>query len=327
MLDAIRFAAAAVARKDYVSGLTHFKLGNGRITGFNGRMSLSAELGVDLEAKPLASTFLAAVRAAGEETISLNMTPAGRLAVRAGKFRAFVTCDADQQRDFIQPSGDVVDLGPAFMDGIRTVAPVMGVDASRPQFMGVKLQAGSMFATNNVMIIQYWHGTDLPLDVVIPAAAVHELLRAGQPPVRVQVSPSTITFWLDENRWLLTVLQEGSTWPLDRVERVLNGPFADLPPVPEGFFDAVATLKPFLDEETTRIYVTPEGLRTSMTDGDGANVEVAVPGVTAAQPYSHRQLTILRDVADAVDWTCHPAPLRFSCTGKPMRGVMVGMRS
>lgn len=329
MLDAIRYAAAGVAKKDYVSALTHFKIQGGRITAFNGKMSLSSDIPIDIDAIPHAASFLAAVKAAGDEPISLHVTPAGRLAVRAGKFRAFVNCvpDGDQSVTYLEPQGESVDLGSSFLSGLKAVAPVMGVDASRPWAMGVKLSSKSMFASNNVMIVQFWHGAELPFDVVLPAHAVNELLRVGQEPSRVQVSANTVTFWFGEHRWLLTTVMEGTLWPLDKIEGLLDERnAAQCAPLPDGFFDGVATLEPFLDA-FGRVFVTPDGLRTSMTDGEGATVDVAMPGVPQAQPYGYKQLSILGRVATGVDWTGYPKPCKFSHKDHPLRGVIVGQRA
>ena len=51
--------------------------------------------------------------------------------------------------------------------------------------MGIKVMSGSMFATNNVMLAVYWHGADLPVDVVIPSIAVEELLRINEVPTKI----------------------------------------------------------------------------------------------------------------------------------------------
>lgn len=329
MLDAIRYAAAGVAKKDYVSALTHFRIMGGRISAFNGKMSLSSDIPVDIDVIPHAASFLAAVKAAGEDPISLHVTPTGKLAVRAGKFRAYIQCvpQEDQSVMFLEPQGESVDLGPSFLPGLRVVSPVMGVDASRAWTNGIKLSSKSMFATNNVMMVQFWHGAELPFDVVIPAHAVNELLRVGQEPSRVQVSENTVTFWFGDNRWLLTTVMEGTLWPMSKIEGVLDEPnSAECAALPDGFFDGVASLEPFLDAYG-RVFVTPDGLRTSMTDGDGANIELPMLGVPSPQPYGYKPLSILGKVATGVDWTGYPRPCKFSHKEHPLRGVIFGQRA
>lgn len=322
MLDALRFVAAAVAKKDFVPDLTHLRIRDGRISGFNGTIALSSEIDVDLDIFPHASKFMAAIKAC-PGTIALNMTPAGRLAVKSEKFRSFVDCLADESTRFPEPEGETVDLGENFMPGIRALAPAMGVDASRIWAMGIKLQNQSMFATNNVMLVEYWHGTEIPLDVVIPDVCIKELLRINENPTRVQVNDRSITFWFGEGRWLRSQLIEPHGWPIAKMEHVLSASEGEQQPFPVGFFEAVETLKPFLADAGT-VFVSPDKLSTSRTEGEGTSVDVSIPGVTDMQAYHHRQLTLLGEIAKTIDWTAYPAPCMFR--GDRLRGALVGQR-
>lgn len=323
MLDDIRFTIAAVAKKAFVQELTHFRIKDGRISGFDGRMTLSSAIGVDLDVRPNAVKFLAAVRAC-EGTITLHVTPAGKLAVRAGKFKVFIDCLPDEGHYESLPEGDNVDVGEGFLRGVRLLAPLMGVDASRPWAMGIKVAGQSMYATNNVLVGQFWHGTPFPYDVVIPARAVEELLRIGTPPTRVQVCPQSVTFWFSESRWLKTALLEGEHWPVTRFGELMdNLPGGTQMPFPPGFFDDLETLKPFLDE-TSAVYVRPNSISTARDEGVGATIEVELPGAPELQCYSYHQLTLLGSVAGWIDWSNYPKPCMFGRAGDALRGLIVG---
>lgn len=322
MLDALRFVATAVAKKDFVPALTHYKIANGRVTGFNGILALSSDIDVDLDIRPQAATLLAAIRAC-PDTISLNMTPSGKLAVRSGRFRSFVDCLPEAEQFSILPEGESVDLGERFLEGIKAIAPAMGIDASRPWAMGIRLQRQSMFATNNVMLVEYWHGAEIPFDVVIPSAAIDELLRIDEKPTRVQVTEQSISFWFGDKRWMRSVLVESSGWPTDQMTRILSRSTGEQSPLPVEFFEAVETLRPFLGEHGA-LYLSPERISTSPHDGEGSSVETLVRGVTGMQAYHHRQLTLLGEIANTIDWTAYPAPCMFMAEN--LRGALVGQR-
>lgn len=329
MLDALRFVATAVAKKDYVPALTHYRIKDGRVTGFNGTIALSSDIDVDLDIYPNATKLLAAIRAC-PGTISLNMTPAGKLAVKSGKFKSFVDCLDDQAAMFVEPEGEEIELGADFIGGIKALAPLMGIDASRPWAMGIKVQAGSMYATNNVMLAQYWHGAAIPVDVVIPAAAIEELLRINETPTRVQVgrishedAPRSISFWFGEKRWMRTSLVEGGQWPIEKVTELfqtIGGNPIDFPPT---FFEDVEKLKPFIGEHGS-LYLSPGLIGTSMNDGEGTSIEIEIPGVSEMQAYHQKHLTLLGQVADKIDWSTYPRPCAFF--GKDLRGVIIGQR-
>lgn len=322
MLDALRFVATSVAKKDYIPALTHFKIVDGRVTGFNGTISLSSDIDVDLNVFPNATKLIAAINACNE-TIALSMTPAGRLAVTSGKFRAYIDCLPEVPDVFVQPEGETIDLGSNFLPGLKAISHVMGVDASRPWAMGVKLEESSMLATNNVMIAEYWHGTRIPLDVIIPAVAVEELIRINQEPTKVQVTRNSISFWFSETRWLRSALIDPSEWPRERIGNILSRPIENQIEFGEGFFEAVEKLKPFLNEHNA-VYMTSKGVSTSSDAGTGSSVDIEVKGVTEMQAYHFQQLRILSKIAKTIDWTSYPAPCTFA--GDRLRGVLVGQR-
>ncbi len=323
MLDSLRFVASAIAKKDYVPALTHYKIRDNRVTGFNGIFALSSDIDVDLDVMPNAVKFIAAVRACPEdEAIALNVTPAGKLAVKCGKFKSYVDClPPDTVATWVEPEGEEVDLGPHFLDGIRKLAPSMGVDASRGWAMGIKLQKEFMFTTNNVMLIQYWHGTPIPFDVVIPDLAVRELIRIGEQPTKIQMTKTAISFWFGDNRWLRTNTLEGGRWPTDKLDQILsasNGPQVEFG---EGFFENLETLKPFLGDHGS-VYMTNSQLATSQYEGVGTMIEFDNPVIEGMQAYHHAQLMILGELAKTIDWTAYPRPLMF--LGDRLRGAIVG---
>lgn len=321
MLDALRFVASAVAKKDYVPELTHFKIKEERITGFNGIIGLSSDIDVNLDVCPQAAKLIAAVRAC-PETISLNMTPAGKLAVRSGKFKSFVDCLPEEPVAFVEPEGEDVSIGESFLPGLKRLAPLMGVDASRPWAMGIRLSGQSMFATNNTMFAEYWAGDAFPIDVVIPAVAIEELLRIGENPTRVQMTDRSISFWFGEKRWMRSSLVEASLWPNDKMKQLLDELRGEVTQFTDGFFDAVNKLKPFIEEAGT-VFVSPGMVATSRHDGEGTSIELTT-GVPDMQAYHHKNLLLLGEVATGCGWQNYPRPCLF--IGDRLRGAIVGQR-
>jgi hypothetical protein len=324
MLDAIRFVASAVARKDFVADLQHFKIKDSRITGYNGAMALSSDIDVDLDVQPKADKFLAAIKAC-QGTIALNVTPTGKLAIKAGKFKSFIDCLQEESPHFVLPEGEEVEVGPLFLEGLKALQPAMGIDASRPWGMGIKLAANSMFATNNVMLVEYHHGHPVPIDVVIPAAAVNEILRIGEMPTRVQTNGVSVTFWFGPKRWLRTNVINGAEWPTDKIDAIFSRISHATPvEVSISLKEAVEALKPFLEESSA---ITLDGItaRTVATEGAGASYEVALPGFEEGKlvTYGHKQLEILCEIATKVDLTLFPMPAVFF--GERLRGVVAGM--
>jgi len=325
MLDALRFTASAVAKRDIVPELTHYRLKDGRVSSFNGRIGLSAPIDLDLDILPSAVPLIHAIRACPEaEGIALNITPSGRLAVRSGPFKAFIQCLPDDGQHFaVEPQGESIDPGPHLMAGIRAIAPIMGIDASRPWCMGIRLNGPLMYATNNIVLVKYYHGSQIPLDVVIPSDAVSELLRINESPERVQVTDNSISFHFSGERWLHSQLLNRESWPHTSVERALDRSLGEQVKLPDRFAESLSVLKPFLNERGS-IYLDGTFLSTSQFEGEGASIEVVMPQITGLQAYHHHNLLLLCDVAHTIDWRSYPDPCVFQ--GPQMLGIIIGQK-
>lgn len=321
-LDALRFVIGAVARKDYEESLCHLEIRNGRAIAYGGRIAMSTPIECPFDTMPHARSLVKAVQACSSDDIKLTMTPAGRLSVKSGKFKAFVNClPPDTEMVRITPTGQYFDVSDEFMASIVALAPFMSIDASRPWAQGLRLGQFSTYATNNIILVQRWHGANFPVEVVIPADAVHELIRVGEKPVGVQVSEQTLTFYFPDKRWLCTHLIASDTgW--DRTDAIFerNTNTDGITDVPEGLYEALDTLKPFLGDRGY-VYLKGDHVATHAADGEGATVDIPV----ANGPIFHAmQLRALEKIATRINFTAYPRPVYF--TGEKLRGVIVGIR-
>lgn len=315
MLDALKFVQGAVAKKDFVQALTHFHISGGFIKGYNGSLALCSPIDLDLEVTPKAVQFIKAI-ATCKDTVQLNVTPAGRLAIKSGSFKAFVDCIDGPYPD-IQPEGEVLELDGTLLKALKVLNPFIADDASRQWARGILFRGPSAYATNNVTLVEYWLGYNFPVEVNIPEPAVRELLRIGEEPTKVQVCENSATFHYASGRWLRT--QTYSTqWP--DMGKILNRDSTQQP-FPEGFFEALVDLLPFADD-LDRVYFLGTRIATALADGLGASVDLA--GLPEQGVYNIKQLQLLEDIAETIDLSQYPAPCLFY--GDRVRGAIVGMR-
>lgn len=325
MIDELRFIAGAVAKKDYVEELTHVRIRNGWIQSFNGTISAACKIALDLDVMPEASDLLSAIRAC-DETVALSVTKTGRLSIRSGKFKCFVNClDASNEtlQSFPRPEGAFVEVTSEFMNALRALAPFMATDASRPWAVGIIISGVSAYATNNVMLAQYWHGINFDLNVTIPAEAVNELLRRKEEPTHVQVSENSLTVWFGQDKWFRTQLLIDA-YP-EKLPKALEVP-GDTPiPIEnyKGLFEALEKLRPFLSDSKAIVFRENEISTSYEDDDEGATIEV--PNIPAGQCYNHEHLTLLKQGVATVDFSPYPAPARFFGGNKRMRGIFMGM--
>lgn len=316
MLKALKFVQGAVAKKDFVPALTHFQIKDGRVQGFNGNLSLSSPIDCDLEATPRATPFIKAIETC-RDTVAMSITPAGRLSIKSGKFKAFVECTEEPFPEVV-PEGEYITIEPGLLKAIKGMAPFIAQDASRPWATGILLRGGSAFATNNILVAEQWLGYQFPVEVNIPATAIKELLRVKEDPIGIQINDYSITFHFEGERWLRSNVSS-LDWPdlsplLDR--ETLQQPF------PEGFFDALEDISSFADD-LDRVFFVDGVVTTNPVDGEGASV--AVEGLPQTGCFQIKQLLHLRDKATSIDLTQYPAPCNFY--GDNFRGAIVGMRT
>lgn len=318
MIEALKFVQGAVSTKNLVPEMKHFVIKDGTVRAFNGTLALCSPIDFGVDCAPLAVPMVKAIEKC-TDVASLGMTPAQRLRVSSGKFRVFIECVDLRDLPDQQPEGDRIDIdGERLMDAVAKLVPFVGNDASRPWTNGILLRGQSAFATNNVCLIEYWLGTQFPLVLNIPMSALREMLRIGQAPTHMQASTHSVTFHYPDGRWVRTQLFS-TEWP--DLSPILDQP-ANAQPVPEGLFDALDTLKPFL-QEGNRIYVKDGTISTALEEDLGARVDV--PGLQHDGIYHLNMFRLLEPVANTIDFSRYPAPLLFY--GDRVRGAIVGQRA
>lgn len=319
MLTELKFVQGAVAKKDFMPALTHFVIENGTVRGYNGTIALCSPIPFDISCKPKAEPLVRAINNCSD-TVALAMTPAGRLSVKSGSFKTFVDC-VEGETPHVLPSGARTEVdGAQILAAVKAVSPFIGEDASRPWCNGVLFRGPSVFATNNIALVEYWAGSTLPLEVNIPRAAVREMLRIGEPPSYAQADDHSVTFHYEGGRWLRTQLLP-TEWPdLSRVLDAAN-PAAMLP-VPEGLFEGLRVVKPFADK-LGRVLMGGGMLRTHDAEGEGAVYEL--PSFQYAGVYNAEMLELLEGVATSADFTTYPKPCHFY--GDRLRGAIIGMKT
>lgn len=321
MLDALKFAAIGIANKDFVPELCHYLIRGGTITAFDGLICVQHPIDLDMYARPHAKDMLKAVAACMEtkSPVAMHMTQAGKIAVKAGAFKAFIPClPLESAVAFPEPEGTEVPFTPQLFHAIGVLSPFMAVDASRPWAMGIRISGDCAYVTNNIILIQHWHGAPFPHEIIIPAAAVKELVRIGKVPTRVLASQNAITFYFGDKVWFRAQLIDGK-WP-ENVERVFNAEGAQFAAVPNGFYEALASLRDFADDRD-RVFFRDGELATHASAEEGASVAVAVP---PGGLYNGKQLRALEGVATGLDFSFYPNPVPFK--GSMLRGVICGMR-
>lgn len=318
MLDALKFVQGAVSKKDFAPELTHFRIRDGRITGYNGKVSISSPIALDIDCCPKAVPFVRAI-AACEGTAQLHLTPTGKLAIRSGPFRTHVETIAESFMG-VEPEGQRIALDGAMLPALRLLLDFSAKDASRPWANGILLDGHSAFATNNVVLIEHWLGYHFPFRINLPRYAVAEIVRIDEEPTALVVNANNAAFLYDGGRWLRTQLNSVE-WP--DVSKQFETMASTKSSIPRGFFEALDKLRPFVGE-LGRVHLLENRLSTTKDDDvDGTTIEL--PGMREAGAFNIEMLSMLRDVATLVGFEEYPRPCPFY--GPKVRGLIAGIRT
>lgn len=315
MFKELKFVQGAVAKKDFVPALTHFRIENGTVRGFNGNLALCSPINLGITASPKAIPFVKAIQAC-DEGMTLSITPNGRLSVRSGSFRAYVECSEEPFPD-VGPEGELIELTKPLLAPLKVLYNFVSDDSSRPWSKGVLLKGDMGFATNNIVLVQYWLGAKFPIECIIPEAAIKEMIRINEEPSKIQVSKNNLTFHWPDGRWMRTQLIN-LEWPdLTPVLDVSSNPKQ----LPQGFWEAVKKIHSFTDE-MDRVFFRPNEISTSKEETVGATIEVL--GIDFEGCYCLKFLSMLDGCIDRADFSSYPKPCMFF--GPNFRGAIIGMR-
>jgi hypothetical protein len=318
MLKDLKFVQGAVAKKDLLPAMTHFRIEGGQVRSFNGQMAISSPIAFDIDCNPKADQLVKAIQQC-EDEIVLSMTAGGRLRVQSGRFRAFVeTVEGETVHPL--PEGDRIDFnGTDLLEACKILKPFIGNDASRPWANGILFQGHSAFATNNASAVEYWIGTPVPFQVILPRFCINEILRIDEAPEYAQLDDRSITFHYTDGRWIRTQLLEGE-WPMEKLQEILNTPCKPRT-IPPELFDGIATLQKMADG-SSRIYMQNGMLKTHLEEFTGGVYEV--DGLDFEGCYNLAIFGLLNGVALTADFTLYPSPALFF--GDRVRGAIIGMR-
>jgi DNA polymerase III sliding clamp (beta) subunit (PCNA family) len=318
MLAELKFVLGAVAKKDLVPMMTHFAIEDGTIRSYNGQLALCSPIAINLNCKPKAHALTQAIaNCSPDHVVTLSMTETGRLRIANGPYRAIIEC-TEEEFPRVLPNGDIIPVhGESLLRAFRNIQPFIGNDASRTWSNGVLLHGKSAFATNNVIMVEYWIGTDLPFTVNIPRECVREVLRVGETPTSCQLDDSSITFHFPNGKWIRSSLY-GTNWP-EAAERMFDVVANPIEIHPE-FFNAIESISSFTDKINNVYFKTNE--ITSQRDGGEEGASYALDNFPYRGAYALPMLELLNGTVEKIDWSLYPKPCIFY--GDNMRGAIIG---
>ena len=312
LLNALNFVSVAQKKKG-LPFQTHCVFNNNTVRAYDGMLSAGHIIEEDLSAMPQTEAFRNALSLCGD-TLTITQLDAERLAVKSGGFSAYFPCLPDDMPT-IEPDPPRALLDARLLDGFKLISHLADEEKDKIALNSLLVKSGSMFATNGFIVLEYWHGIDLPYPLVIPKSAISALLKANQKLEKFGFSQSTFTFYFENNSWIKTQLFNNE-WP--NTDFILN---ADSNPWPliADFYKGLTCIESFSKD---RVFFKADKMQSSKEETEGASFELS--GLPEGPIFSITQLKLIQGLFDKIDFTTYNDKAYFF--GENLRGAIMRCR-
>jgi hypothetical protein len=317
LLSALEFVSC-VTEKLGAPYETHVGLRNNWAIAFNGIVAAGSPIAEDLQCYPHNFMLVEALSKC-DENFTLTMLDNSRLSIKSGKFKAVVPCLDPELMQNAFPDPQIAPITNAFKAAVEAVGVLASENAQHVLTASVLMNGPSVISTNRVMIMEAWHGLDLPPGVPLPKQFVAALAKQKKNLVGFGFSNNSATFHFEDGCWLKTQLYSDE-WP--DVSSILNRE-ANLWSIDAGFYKALDAIASF--SEDGNVYSDLNLLMSHADSAIGATHECA--GIPKGFVYPIKQLKIIQPHVEKVDWMAggiHDSSYCLVFQGGNMRGVISG---
>ncbi len=220
---------------------------------------------------------------------------------------------------FAAPDQMIVGITNEFKEAIKAVGILADENSDHVLTASVLMNGPSVVSTNRKVILEFWHGLDLPPNIPLPKQFVAALIKQKKDLVGFGFSNCSATFYFEGGCWLRTQLYS-EQWP--DVSRILNRE-ANLWSIDPNFFNALEAIAPF--SEDGNIYFDANMLRSHPNDLQGACHECH--GIPKGAIYPFKQLMIMKPFVKKIDYMAsgiHDSSYCLVFQGDNLRGMISG---
>jgi hypothetical protein len=292
LLEALKFLS--LVTKDVGSlNETHIILANKTASAFNGVLSAGISIQEELFTCPHNHMMIKALQKCGS-TLSITQLNQSQLSIKSDKFKAIIPCLDPTLLQTTIPDQPIATINDSFKAGLACVGTLANENAQSVICASILMNGGSLISTDRNMVIEYWHGNDLPPGLSLPKAIVTALTKCTKKLKNFGHNQHSATFWFEDGAWIKTQLYP-SEWP--DVSSILNRP-SNPQPLPADFWPAFDATESFSIDGTL---ITRDGCLYSHADlNAGASFEC--PGIPPGLTIKASQWALIRSWVKTVDW-------------------------
>lgn len=318
LLQSLKFISVAQLKRDVLAPYqNHCILKNGFVVASNGILSAGCKIEEDLECCPQTLALISALSNCGEKLTITQLN--GNLSIKSGRFSAVVPCFSE---DLPEPKSDakIAIISDVLKSALAKVSHIAVDQGKTVLESAVLIQAGTVAATSGFVILEAWHGIDLP-KCVVPKTFVSAVCDTDKKLANFGYSQNSITFWFEDESWIKTQLYFEKYPDIAYILNVEVEP----KPLTEGFYNAIRQVEDFVETGKDRrdkgvVYLTSKGVRSRAKEGEGAFYEIE--GLPDGFAFKVKQLKQVEDVCKQVAFDNS----KLYCFADNVRGIVQGVK-
>lgn len=326
LLEALAFVE--VGTNDFQPWHSHVRLSGNMAISFNGQVAAGHPIAEELTLCPQLDKLKMSLQRCGKSLV-ISETPGCQLSVKGDKLRALVPCMQATELPPIEPDAPVVQFGEQTGDVFKAAFKVCNSLASeageRVIEASLLLEASTCTGTNGYVMLQYWHGIDLPPHMVLPKLFTAAVAKQAKPITGFGFSwgydgyVNSVTFWFEGGAWIKTQCYQDRWQDIDPIINVPSYPIE----TPAGLFEGIEAVHSF--NETKWVYFADEKVMSHDTDLIGAQYDVK--GLQGGKCFNGDFMAKIAPYAKTIDLTTYPDKCYFfgGEPSNPIRGCVMGI--
>lgn len=311
LFEAVKFCAL-LCKKEGAPNETHILLRDNDARAFNGILACGVHIDEDISAYINATLLTDALTKCGQHFAITQLNQ--KLSIKADKFKALVPCLPLDLAQTLLPDPAMASLDDRFSEALERVSILATEGAQTVVCASVLMAGASLIATNRVVMLEAWHGIDLPTGIALPKSFCVALAKCDKKLSKFGFGQSSCTFYFEDESWLKTQFF-AEPWP--DVRSILDRK-CNLFEVPNGFFEGVDAISNFSNDNFVHFHHNMVSSHDSIDIG--ASYEVT--GIPKGPIFNIKQLKIIQPYVQKIDFQAEGGCLIF--VGDQIRGAIAG---
>lgn len=315
LIEALAFVSVAGTKSD-APFKAHVMLNAGYAIVCDGQLTAGFPIAEDLECCPHTKLLTTAVSNCGQSLAIIELDN-GVLHVKGDNLSANIPClsfEEMPEASLMRPDANIAVIDDRIKEAFSVCGIIVSENGTNMIDASLLLQANVCTSTNGKVMMQYWHGVDLPPNLKIPKIFASSIIKTKSKLVGFGYNKDvSVTFYFENGGWIKTQLYSDD-YPLSTVEQILGNPSNPVE-ISDKFFKAFEIVAEFQDMKW--IYILDNKICSHKEVGIGATYSDI--GISANKRLSADIVKLLAPVIKTIDLASNPNLVYFF--GDNLRGA------